>query len=239
MKYKHQIFLLLVTITSSSFISIIAQNDYLQYTNNDDTVSVMRYSLVSNDYLPGEIIGTPFENEIFQEGTLFENNQPVISKLFFRYNVYQEIFEIKRNFEDDDSKIATLKKTSSIVIEIKNDLYFYNENSESYFQILFIGNNYKLLKKSTKTFFKAKRASNSFDRDMLATFKDNSSYYLVDKSDVFHEVPSSKNKKLKFFGNKKDDIKKYVSNNNLDINNEVILIKVVRYFDSFNDASLQ
>ena len=85
MKGKYKIKTFSFTLICFIFISINSQNDYLRFTDYDDTVNVHRFSSVSKDYLPDEVIETPFENEIFQEGTLFKNNQPVISKLFFRY----------------------------------------------------------------------------------------------------------------------------------------------------------
>jgi len=216
----------------------IAQNDYYKYTDPDDSVSITRYSLADNDYLPDEIIGFPYEKEEFQKGVLLENNQPIVDEIYFRYNIYENKIELKENLSDDNSKIAILKKSPNIIVKIKKEFIIFDEGSESYYKILFMGSNYKLYKKHIKKFYKAKRAKNSYDLDVLATFKDKVIYFLADKNGKLHEIPTSRKKKIKFFGNKKDDIKKYIDHNDLDINNEDVLIKVVRYFNSFNDASL-
>ena len=209
----------------------IVEEDYI-------STSSKRYSSEANN-LPDEIIGSPYKEDTFQTGNIYENNSPLIEGLFFRYNVYKENIEIKNNISDTNSEILILKKSSNIIVKIKNQFFIYDEEIDGYYCVVFIGNNYKLYKKLQKVYYKPKRAQSSFKKDILATYKDKSSYFLVNKEGNIYKMPSSKKKKIMFFGNKKSEIEKYIKNYNLDINEEDILIKVVRYFDSFNDASLK
>jgi hypothetical protein len=118
-------------------------------------------------------------------------------------------------------------------------MYIYNEAENGYFEVLFSGNNFKLYKQMNKKLFPARTAQTSFEKDVLATYKDRPEYFLVTKDDQLHEVPSSSSKRIKFFGNKKSDIAKYVKKHNLDLKDETVLVKIVRLFDSFSDASLK
>jgi len=196
---------------------------------------------ISSDtyYLPDDIIGTPYSDEIFYKGTVFENNAPTIKDLFYRYNAFIDNIEVKKKLSDPDSKIFILKKDPNILVKLNKEYLIFDEKINGYYQILFIGNNYKLYKKLYKKYFKPRTAKSSFEKDILATYKDYPKYYLVNTENEIYEFPDSKNKKLKTFGNKKPEIQKYVKNNRLNINEEDILIKVVRYFDTFDDASPQ
>ncbi len=219
--------------------SMFSQNDFYRYVVVEDDVTTGSKRISSDDtiYLPDDIIGTPYCDEIFYQGIVFEKNSSTIKDLFFRYNAYKDNIEVKKKLSDADSKIFILKKDPNILVKLNNEYLKFDEKINGYYQILFIGNNYKLYKKSYKIYFKPRTAKSSFEKDILATYKDKSKYFLVNKEDQFYEFPSSKNKKIKLFGNKKSEIEKFVKNNNLNINEEDVLIKVVRYFDTFEDAT--
>lgn len=231
-------YLLLICMSLPLIIS--SQTDIQRTIVEEDyvTTSSMSYNSTDLDYLPEEINGSPFENEIFQPGSIYEGNTSKINDLFFRYNAFKDDIEVKKDLKDPDNKIMVLKKLPYVMVKISNNYYVYDETEKGYYKVLFMGNNYKLYKKISKKHFKAKKAANSFARSTLETFEDKVSYYLISKGDVFHKIPSSKGKRIKFFGNKKDDIKTYVNKYKLDISNEKIFIKIVRYFDSFDDAKL-
>ncbi len=220
--------------------SAIGQYDFHRYVVVEDNVTTGSKRIsADNDYLPDDIIGTPYSDEIFNKGVVFENNASKIKDLFFRYNAFEDNIEVKKKLSDGDSEIFILKKDPNILVKLNNEYLIFDEKINGYYQILFIGNNYKLYKKLYKKYFKPKTAKSSFEKDILATYKDIPKYYLVDNENELYEFQDSKNKKINLFGNKKSEIKKYVKNNRLNINEEDILIKIVRYFDSFDDATPQ
>ena len=228
--------LLFYSLTNSSF----AQYDMYRYiVQEDDVTTGSKRFYSTNDYLPDEVIGSPYSDETFQSGIVYENNESVIKGVFFRYNAYKDNIEVKKKLEDPDSEIFILVKNSDIVIKLQDQFLIYDDDINGYYQILFVGNNYKLIKKLYKRYYKPRRAKTSFEKSILATYKDDPKYFLVSSDGEFHEFPASKNKKLKFFGNKKTEIEKYIKNNDLDINDEEVLIKIVRYYDSFNDSILK
>lgn len=220
--------------------SAFSQNDFYRYVVVEDNITT-RSKRISSDtnYLPDDIIGTPYSDEAFYKGTIYENNESTIKDLFFRFNAFQDFIEVKKKLSDPDSKIFLLKKDPNVLIKFKDEYLMFDEKINGYYQILFIGNNYKLYKKLYKKYYKPITAKSSFEKDVLATYKDIPKYFLVDNEDTLYEFPDSKNKKIKLFGNKKFEIQSYVKSNRLDINDEDILVKVVRYFDTFEDASPQ
>jgi hypothetical protein len=202
------------------------------------TTSNARYTSLDN-YLPDDVLGSPYGEEIFQPGIIYENGEAAVQDYFLRYNAYENDIEVKKQMQAPDSDIFILTKASNIFAKIGSYIYVFNEVENAYYHVLFMGKNFKLYKQLNKRLYPAKMAKTSFEKDHLAEFKDRPEYFLISKEGAFHKVPSSKNKRIKFFGNKKSEIEKYVKKNNLDISEEDVLIKAVRYFNSFNDSRLK
>lgn len=222
-----------------SFNNVIAQFTFTTPIIDEAyiTTSSERYTNIT-EFFPEDVIGSPYVEDVFQLGAIYEDNKLISKKLYLRYNAAEDDFEIKKTIGDDDSKIMILMKTPSIYVKIANNLIIYDESANGYFQILFLGNTFNLYKKLNKKLRPARRARNSFEKNVLAKYMDETMYFLVTKKGDFHKIPDKRKKRLQFFGNKKSDIEKYVTKYDLDINDEDILIKLIRYFDSFEDASL-
>ncbi len=203
------------------------------------TTSNERYSS-TDSYLPDEVIGSPFVEEIFQPGVLYESDRSPTTNLYYRYNSYEDDIEVKNNMYDEDKDILILTKSPKIVVKISSDLFMYDEKISGYYQVLFQGNKFKLYKRYNKILKPARRAQTSFELDILATYAERPAYFLYSSvdGDIF-EIPPSKRKRVKFFGNKQTEINKYVTKYKLDISELENFIKALRYFDSFEDASLK
>ncbi len=203
------------------------------------TTSSERYTSLDL-YLPDDVIGSPFVIDVFHPGIIYEKGNAPIENFYFRYNSYEDYIEVKKNMNDEDKDIHILTNSSDILVKIASDIFVFNEEINGYSQILFQGNKFKLYKQFSKKLLPAKRATSSFDRDVLARFEDRIKYFLYSTSgEDIYEIPSSKRKRIKFFGNKQTEVNKYVKKYKLDIEDEAILIKIVRYFDSFEDATLK
>lgn len=206
-------------------------------------MQTMERSSTETNYLPDDYIGSPYFMDEFLPGSIYENNEVVASEYYFRYNAIQDVVEVKESPDADDSEIKILTKAPDIYVKIKNDLFFYNtgdSNTEhnGYFQVLVVGNKFNLYKKLNKVVYPAKKARNSFEKDILATYKDKPLYYIVDQDGTFYDIPDSKKKRVNAFGNKKADINKFIKHSKLNIDEEHNLVKAFKYFDSFKDASL-
>jgi hypothetical protein len=218
-----------------------------QYSSSQRSAAVfmqtMERASTETYYLPDDYIGSPYFMDTFLPGSIYENNEVVASDYYFRYNAIQDEIEVKESPDADDSEIKILTKAPDIYVKIMNDLFFYNtgdSNSDhnGYFQVLVVGNKFNLYKKLNKKLFPAKKARNSFEKDILATYKDKPVYYIVNESGTFFDIPDSKKKRVNAFGNKKADINKFIKHNNLNMSEEHNLIKAFKYFDSFKDARL-
>ena len=224
-------------------LSFVFSQNRMQGTVVDEeymTTSSERYSTSLDIYLPDEVNGSPFVIDIFQPGIIYENGKAPIKNFYFRYNSYEDDIEVKKNMHDEDKDIGILTNSSDILVKIAGDIFIFDEKINGYYQVLFQGNKFNLYKQFSKKYLPAKRAINSFDRDVLAKFEDRIKYFLYYTSEEdTYEIPPSKKKRIKFFGNKQTEISKYVKKYDLDITDEAILIKIVRYFDSFEDATLK
>ncbi|QIE60166.1 hypothetical protein G5B37_11520 [Rasiella rasia] len=181
--------------------------------------------------------GTPYNHPSYLLGNVYNNNELLASNVALRYNAVADEIEIKEGLTsaDDDAKVLT--KSPEIFVKIGTDIYIFapykgGVEGGGYFQVLHEGNKIDLYKKLQKDFRPAQKATTSITRDLPAKFSDDITYYLASKDGKFYELPNSRNKKLKVFGKNKNDIKKYVQDNKLDINQEKDLLKTVKYYDT-------
>lgn len=190
-------------------------------------------------YLPDESIGSPYNNPIFLLGNIYENNKVIASNYALRYNAMQDEIEVKENLYAEDNDLKILTKNPEIYVKIMDDMFVFRDAIEEsheagYFQVLYVGNTYNLYKKAAKKYYPAKKAQNSFESDVLATYVDRPIYYLVSQEGNFQEFGSSKNKRLKLFQNKQSEIKKLVKSGKLDLTKEEDLLRVVKYYDTIS-----
>jgi len=235
---KSLLILSLLFIFNSYLIAQITSHS-AQYNASVFMEHIDRLGSNNLDYLNDLYKGTPYNNPIFLLGTIYEDNKTLATNYALRYNAMADEIEIKETLYVEDSEIKSLTKSPNLHLKIMNDLFIFvlaNETIENagYFQVLQVGNKYSLYKKIAKKYYPAKKAKNSFETDVLARFEDRSIYYLVSTNNKFQEFESSKSKKLKVFESKESEIKKYIKNGRLDINDENDLIKIVNYYDSIS-----
>jgi hypothetical protein len=150
-----------------------------------------------------------------------------------------DYIEIKKNINDDDAERKILIKEPLVYVRIANDLLIYHTSYEGYFQVLLLGNNFKLYKKLNKKYNPPRLPRNSFEKEILASYKDDPIYYIVTKDENLFELPSTNNKRKKFFASKKIELEKFIEKSKLDLEAERDLIRVFRYFDAFEDINLK
>jgi hypothetical protein len=237
---KKTLFILLGTL---GLFSLVGQNN----NPNNYIASVFiehanRIGSNNLDYLPDDYNGSPYNNPIFLLGTIYKNDEIVVSNYALRYNAIADEIEVKETLYAEDADMKALTKSPDLYVKIMNDMFVYASANEAidqagYFQVLYVGNNYHLYKKISKKYYPAKKAKNSFEKDVPANFADRSSYYLVSKDGKFQEFEKSNSKKLKVFGEKQSEIKKYTSKGRLDLSSENDLIKVVKYYDAISESN--
>ncbi|MFK5983696.1 MAG: hypothetical protein QM499_12350 [Flavobacteriaceae bacterium] len=182
---------------------------------------------------PKNVAGSPYFVEKFQKGTIYKNNTVLKRNINLRYNASRDLVEIE--FNQNQSKI--LRHSSNIYAVINNKQYIYipdsiDEENNGYFVVLHKGLIMSLYKKHEKTFREGKKSINSMTSDIPATYKTKESLFLVNEKGELQELSKSKNGKIKSFISHQKELKQYVKENNLNINKENQLIKLVSYYNT-------
>jgi hypothetical protein len=181
--------------------------------------------------------GTPYNHPSYLNGNVYQNNELLATNVALRYNAVADEMEIKESLTTPNEEAKVLTKSPEIFVKIMNDIYIFapykgGVEGGGYFQVLYEGNSVDLYKKLKKDFKPERKATSSITTDTPAKFTDDIIYYLATKDGKFYEMPGSRNKKLKVFGKKKSEMKDYVKENKIDLNDENGLLRAVRYYDS-------
>ncbi|MAZ73564.1 MAG: hypothetical protein CMC70_10510 [Flavobacteriaceae bacterium] len=201
---------------------------------------------VTDDYLTNTNItlvdkvtyaGTPYAEEEFQSGNIYKNGKLVASNVSLRYNVLRDEMEVKSSASMADAQAKILKRDKDIYVRSLNDVYVYMKSSNEeiasgYFKVLYEGEKFHLYQKLTKEFIEGKKAINSVARDIPPTYKGDEELYLIPVNGTPIELSGSRNRKLKAFPSHNKELKKYVKQNNLNINKDYSLEKLVAYYNT-------
>ncbi len=175
-----------------------------------------------------------YANPSFISGKIFQEDQLIKDKVEMRYNAFADEIEIKKNASDEG--YGALIKDPNIFVKIFKDIYVFvpyegSNEKGGYFNVLSDGKTYDLYKKTKAEFKEPRKAKTTYERDFPPSFTKTNTYYLV-QNGTFLEMPSSKSKVLKMMDSKKNEVKNFIKQNDIDLDKERDLIKLVTYFDS-------
>ena len=181
--------------------------------------------------------GTPYNNPSFLLGNIYKEGKLLADNLAIRYNAVADEMEVKQILNSDDENARVLTKSQDIYVKIVDDIYVFvpyqgGVENGGYFQVIFEGSQIALYKKHIKDFKPEKKATSSITKTLPPVFKDKPVFYLVTKSGKFYQMPKSRSKKLKVFGEKQNQMKAFTKQNNLDLNKQEDLLTAVKYYDS-------
>ncbi len=217
--------------------SLFSQARQSSYTNVfDRTIDINQKSLAFGltEAQFDAIKNEAYANPTFVKGNIYQEDQLVKNDVLMRYNAYADEIEIKKNnFEEDYSALI---KDPNIFVKIGSDLYVFvpfegSKEKGGYFNVLSDGKTYDLYKKTTSIYREPRKAQTSYERDIPPSFEKSTTYYLV-KDGTFLEMPKSKSKLMKMMNKKEKEVKKYIKENNIDMDKEADLVLVIKYFDS-------
>jgi hypothetical protein len=182
-----------------------------------------------------EVKGSPYETESFQPGTVSNKKLNDIKSFYFRYNIFNDIMEMKESQLDED--LYGLIKSLNIYTKILGKEYHYeiytkdNKKStdEGYFILISKGEKVSLYLRKTKTFIDAKPAKDTFRKAEKATFKDFEDYYYK-TGRVLILLPTKKKGLLEVLSDHETEIKKYIKEEKINLKNERDLIKLMNYY---------
>ncbi|UKB84494.1 hypothetical protein LF887_02235 [Chryseobacterium sp. MEBOG06] len=175
-----------------------------------------------------EIIGSPYYNTEFFMAKVAEN----FDKVPVRYNSYTDEIE----FQKEGKPLVLPKEDQYARIEIaspKNTLVFLQTNDElsGYFFEIVNGKN-KLYKKVKTKFNDAVPAANSYASDKAAFFKALDPVYYIRTEQGFIKKPKKIKDILEVFPGKKETVETFIKSNNIKLNKEEDLIKVVAFLNA-------
>jgi hypothetical protein len=218
-------------------ISLFSQSRQSSYVSvYDRTIDINQKSLAFGltEVQFEAIKDEAYANPNFVQGKIFQEDQLIKDDVPMRYNAYADEIEIKNNPSDEN--YGALIKSPDIFVKMFRDIYVFvpyegSNDKGGYFNVLSDGKTYDLYKKTKATFREPQKAQTSYQRDSPPSFPKTVTYYLV-QNGTFLEMPSNKSKILKMMDSKKSEMKKYIKDNNIDLDKEADLVKTIAYFDS-------
>ncbi len=182
------------------------------------------------------INGSPYEENYFQPGFIYSNNELTASNIPMRYNIFADEIEINTSHDPNQQNINVLGKSPNVFAKIGPDVYVFVENLSSadlsgYFNVAHEGEHFDLYKKSRVNYVEKRFAETTYQRDQPARFDRTDTFYLVSNRGVFYELPNNRRRFVAVFKEHDKEIDTYIRSNRLDLRNENDLKKIVKYFN--------
>lgn len=174
-----------------------------------------------------EIIGSPYLNKNFSIAKVADDYE----KAPVRYNTFNDEIEFQKNGttlalpkEEKFSRIEIFSPKMTLVrLDTQDDL-------SGYF-IELVNDKTGLYKKIKTKFIDAVPAANSYATDRPASFKTLDPVYYIKTESGYIKKPKKVKEIAEAFPAKKDEIEKFTKSNNIKINKEEDLIKLVKFLN--------
>lgn len=207
---------------------IIGSSSLLAQIQDSGNHGLMTLTLKKKDL--SEIKGTPYFEENFKNGTLFlKGKEPLTA--FMRYDVQNEIIEIKPDLNSTDIFVLPPGKNAEYIIGdntfLIDKIRINGKEIYGYFIEHYRGDNFRFLEKPMVTISEAVAATSGYDKDRPAEIKIKSEYYIQKEDGQIINV-SLKQKDIKKYFNSKT-AKEYLSKNKIKSIDD--LIGFVKHLD--------
>ncbi|RQO38943.1 hypothetical protein DBR39_08075 [Chryseobacterium sp. KBW03] len=223
---------IIISILLVSFIPLSAQQmttlsydgsrllNHTFYQNGDSNSKGISYD---------DIQGSPYYDKAFSPAKFIVADRAETAVA--RYNTYFDEVEFKKDEETyslvPDSPFTRIEFTRTKETLVKLDT---GDDLKGYFFELVNGKN--TLYKKVKTEFKnAFTARNSYETDRPASFNATDPVYYIKTESGYIKKPKKIKEIADAFPAKKDDIEKFAKSNNIKINKEADLIKLVKFLN--------
>jgi hypothetical protein len=223
---------IIISILLVSFIPLSAQQmttlsydgsrllNHTFYQNGDSNSKGISYD---------DIQGTPYYDKAFSPAKFIVADRAETA--IARYNTYFDEVEFKKDEETyslvPDSPFTRIEFTRTKETLVKLDT---GDDLKGYFFELVNGKN-TLYKKVKTEFKKAFAARNSYESDRPASFNAMDPVYYIKTESGYIKNPRKVKEIAEAFPAKKDDIEKFAKSNNIKINKEPDLIKLVKFLN--------
>lgn len=208
-----------------SFLNIYSQNT-LELTRNKEEGY---FSKLSPEQTYTEVEGTPFFNEIWEKGIISFNDGMKYSVESFRYDIYANNLQFLK--DDIVYKIPNINDVKSFSIGEFNFVTYVNDDKADFYEILFKNDMLLLLRKFDCEIIKGKESVGAFPATN-DKFKINTTIYFKKDDASINKINLNKKNVLELMGDKKDEIEKFATTNNLKFGQEEDVIKIMEYYYS-------
>lgn len=188
-------------------------------------------------YANTDIQGSPYSTEVFLPTQLFYGDENM-GNMFYRYNAYNEEIEIKQTtLESEGIRSLARDKKISIVVngQPMSFITFIDKKGTTqngYLTKLSDGK-YSLYRRTDVKYTEGQKAQNSFVKAIPARFSKFTEFYLgIEGVNRIDELELKNRKLIKIVpDDKKEALKVYLKENNIRINNEASVIKVLDFLN--------
>ncbi|WP_396591818.1 hypothetical protein [Allomuricauda sp. R78024] len=182
-----------------------------------------------------DIEGSIYLEDEFVLGTIFFNSDEE-SKMYMRYNAFNDEFEIKKSKLEKDETLALLKD-ADISCSLNNDKFkyatFLNDKkvkSYGYLKMIYSTDNYKLFEQNKKLFKEGKKAKTSHAVSFPHRFVDETNYYIsMGDNDPVYVSRNKKELVDLFRAEHQKEIKQFLKEKNVDLKSKSGLVNLVAF----------
>jgi hypothetical protein len=226
------------------FLSLSISNTFGQFSYGSSIIDPYDFYHIQQNSTKAKIDlssveGSPYEQETFVLGKVSEQLTNNSMNYYLRYNIYNDEIQMKLNL--DDEKIVGLIKSLNHYAVINNKEYHYmsysnnNKNiNEGYFILASNDTKNSIYLKKIVKFKEGQPEKDSFRKAIPSAFKNFERYY-YQKDRVLFQIPTKKKEILVLFSEEKEDLKKFMKTEKINLKDEKDLIKLFKYYDTLNN----
>lgn len=217
--------------SSFNFEANLAANNILR---GRDVLKEVLNSKSINEIELSEVEGEQYFEKAFVKTNLIYKDSTVIGSYLMRYNAFADEIEIS-----DSKGINILSKADYLSLTLNQDKYrpinYTNKDGaiqKGFFIEKVNGPSCSLFLRKYKTIKEGKEAKTSFHKESKPSFVDYETYYLKFENKSPFEIKLKKNKIIKAFPSRQDELKRYIQDQKLNIETEKGLIALVQYYNN-------
>jgi len=189
--------------------------------------------------------GHPFLINDWYNGNLVKNDGTLTGKILLNYHLVDNLLVTMQmeNGEKNFHKLNTNDYTGFVITDDKNKVYIYTKlegtqftkkKKENKFYLIVSEPNKNVIIEIKKSFKdpNASGWSSSTNTNKRGSYKEKTQAYVLNNSGKYEKVNPSNNAILKIYKDKKNELKQYITDNDIKIKEPVDMIKIVEYYHS-------
>ncbi|MDY8136681.1 hypothetical protein [Aquimarina sp. 2201CG5-10] len=180
--------------------------------------------------------GSPYLNQTFLPGIIYDDLTGKKVDVHLRYNIYNDVFEIK--YDPSSDEVFDLIKKTGYNAKLGSNKFYYktyidekNNFKKGYVLVLFKTSNITLFKKHYQTLRAPKKAKVAFEIDQPARLLSYHSYFLVINGQSIY-LTKSKKKIIQVFPEYQKELKAYIKKEKLSFKTDNDYIKLITYYST-------